>query len=92
MCDDATAVRRLFSRWLAAKIENPDTAIDLPLGRIIVSGNINVTALLNLYAEYNSIGERRDGYQSIARAYDERYRRGILLRAWLEPRRRGAVQ
>ena len=92
MCDHPTAVRRLFSHWLAAKIEKPNTTIDFPLSRVLTPENIDATATLNLYSEYDSIGERHDGYQALTLAYSERYRRDMMLRAWLEPRRRGAVQ
>ena len=73
------ALARLVAKWLDHHLHQPGCVRTLPPSQLLTDDNIAATAALDLGAAFDD-------------EMEERHRRLMLLRAWMEDRPRGRLQ
>jgi hypothetical protein len=73
------AIARLIAKWLDHRLHQPGSVETLPLSKLLTDENIAATAALDLCAVFDD-------------EIEERHRRHMLLRAWMEDKPQGRLQ
>ena len=73
------AIARLIAKWLDHRLHRPENVKTLTLSRWLTDENIVATAALDLCAAFDD-------------DIEDRHRRHMLLRAWMEDKPQGRLQ
>jgi len=73
------AIARLIAKWLDHRLHHPANVETMPLSKLLTDENIAATAALELYRVFDD-------------EIEERHRRHMLLRAWMEDKPQGRLQ
>jgi hypothetical protein len=73
------AIARLIAKWLDHRLHHPANVKTMPLSKLLTDENIAATAALDLCAGFDD-------------DIEERHRRHMLLRAWMEDKPQGLLQ
>jgi hypothetical protein len=73
------AIARLIAKWLDHRLNHPESVAALPLSKWLTEKNIAATAALDLCTVFDD-------------EIEERHRRHMLLRAWMEDKPQGRLQ
>jgi hypothetical protein len=73
------AIARLIAKWLDHCLHHPENVETMPLSKLLTDENIAATAALDLCAVFDD-------------EIEERHRRHMLLRAWMEAKPQGRLQ
>ena len=73
------AIARLIAKWLDHRLHHPGSAETAPLSKLLTDENIAATTALDLCTVFDD-------------EIEERYRRHMLLRAWMEDKPQGRLQ
>jgi hypothetical protein len=72
------AMARLIAKWLDHRLHHPENIETMPLSKLLTDENIAATAALDLCAVFDD-------------DIEERHRRYMLLRAWMEDKPQGRL-
>jgi hypothetical protein len=73
------AIARLIAKWLDYRLHHPGSVAALPLSKWLTDENIAATTALDLCDVFDD-------------EIEERHRRHMLLRAWMEDKPQGRLQ
>jgi hypothetical protein len=73
------AIARVIAKWLDHRLHHPGSVKTLPLSKLLTDENVAATAALDLCAAFDE-------------AIEDRHRRHMLLRAWMEDKPQGRLQ
>ena len=73
------AIARLIAKWLDNRLHHPENVETTPLSKLLTDENIAATAALDLCAVFDD-------------DIEDRHRRRMLLRAWMEDKPQGRLQ